>query len=125
MRFLYRYRRSAWPSIILSLVAPPCSYCHFPRNTSRTTLRFLDSLLLPPPAAERMSLTVFVAHTGQRLLVEPASYSSFEAFKSWLSRISAIPDPSQVLLLASGKQAKFQSLFTDVSTVLPSWSFTG
>jgi len=63
-----------------------------------------------------MSLTVLIAHTGQRVIADPAICGSLDAFKLWLSRATPVASDSQVLLTAAGKQAKFTSLQSEVYT---------
>ncbi len=66
-----------------------------------------------------MSLQVLVAHTGERLSADPVSFSSIDAFKSWLSSASAVSPPNQILLTSSGKQVKFQALLVEVFAYIP------
>lgn len=61
-----------------------------------------------------MSLQVLHAHTGQRLLADPAEFSSLESFKTWLGEVSLVPPNQQILLTAGGKQAKFPGLTLEV-----------
>lgn len=64
-----------------------------------------------------MSLQVLVAHTGDRLPTNPASFASIDAFKSWLADTASIPPSYQIILTASGKQAKLQALAVEVSFI--------
>jgi autophagy-related protein 11 len=63
-----------------------------------------------------MSLQIAVAHTGQRLDADPVAFSSVDALKHWISRVTEIPPESQVLLTTQGKHVKLQALLTEVST---------
>jgi autophagy-related protein 11 len=63
-----------------------------------------------------MSLQIAVAHTGQRLDADPVAFSSVDALKHWISRITEIAPEAQVLLTTQGKAVKLQALLTEVGT---------
>jgi hypothetical protein len=65
-----------------------------------------------------MSLQIAVAHTGQRLDADPVAFSSVDALKQWISKASAIPPESQILLTQGGKHVKLQALLTEVEILL-------
>lgn len=60
-----------------------------------------------------MSLQIFVAFTGERLLAEPISFASLEALRSWISAQAAISSSRQILMTAKGKNVKQQHLLTE------------
>ncbi|KAI9734502.1 MAG: oligomeric, coiled-coil, peripheral membrane protein [Cirrosporium novae-zelandiae] len=62
-----------------------------------------------------MSLQIYIAQTGERLRADPVSFASPEALRSWISRYAGIPAQRQILMSARGKQAKLQTLLTEVS----------
>ncbi len=66
-----------------------------------------------------MSLQIAVAHTGQRLDVDPVGFNSVEALKQWISKAAEIPPEAQILLTPRGKHVKLQALLTEVEPSLP------
>ncbi|KAI2783386.1 autophagy-related protein 11-domain-containing protein [Daldinia loculata] len=53
---------------------------------------------------------VLIAHTGQRLQVDTAQFSSLDDFKAWVARQSSIPIQNIVALTSQGKTVKIQSI---------------
>ncbi|SPO00901.1 related to myosin heavy chain [Cephalotrichum gorgonifer] len=60
-----------------------------------------------------MASEVLVAHTGQRLQVDTAQFSSIDELKAWVSRQSSIPVPKIVALTPEGRSLKPQSLHSE------------
>lgn len=61
----------------------------------------------------RMSIQVYVGHTGQRLSLDPSVTSTVEALRAWLAQQAAIQPRNQILLTAQGKQVRTQTLLTE------------
>ena len=61
-----------------------------------------------------MSLQILAAHTGERYSTEPGLFAALDAFKTWLSQETSTPTSHQIILTSTGKQAKLQSLGTEV-----------
>ena len=61
-----------------------------------------------------MSLELLIVHSGQRISTD-ASITSIDSLKSWITETTNIPAAKQILLTASGKQAKVQSLRSEVA----------
>ncbi|OTB15941.1 hypothetical protein K445DRAFT_60393 [Daldinia sp. EC12] len=53
---------------------------------------------------------VLIAHTGQRLQVDTAQFSSLDDFKAWVARQSSIPIQNIVALTSQGKTVKIQNI---------------
>ncbi|KAK5169706.1 oligomeric, coiled-coil, peripheral membrane protein [Saxophila tyrrhenica] len=64
-------------------------------------------------AVARMSITVYLAYTGQRLDFDPSRVDSIDAFKSWLQTQTGIAPRNVVLLTSQGKQVRAQTLLTE------------
>ncbi|KAF9889059.1 oligomeric, coiled-coil, peripheral membrane protein [Aspergillus nanangensis] len=60
-----------------------------------------------------MSLHIYVAHSGEHFTADPASFNSLEAIRTWINRNTEIPSSRQILMTASGKNVKLQSLGTE------------
>ncbi|TVY46213.1 Autophagy-related protein [Lachnellula occidentalis] len=50
-----------------------------------------------------MALQVLLAHTGQRLQVDPGSFASLEEFKAWVATNSEVPEQNHIALTNQGK----------------------
>ena len=61
----------------------------------------------------RMSITVFVGHSGQRLGLDPNLVNTLETLRSWISHNASIQLRNQILLTAQGKQVRTQTLLTE------------
>ncbi|KAK2767776.1 oligomeric, coiled-coil, peripheral membrane protein [Arachnomyces sp. PD_36] len=57
-----------------------------------------------------MSLHIYIAHTGERLLADPVSFASPDALRAWIARSTPIPAARQILMTARGKNVKLQTL---------------
>ncbi|KFA49804.1 hypothetical protein S40293_09959 [Stachybotrys chartarum IBT 40293] len=60
-----------------------------------------------------MALQVLVAHTGQRLEVDSARFSSLDELKAWVSRGSSVPLQHLVALTPQGRSVKFGNLHSE------------
>ncbi|KAJ9213726.1 hypothetical protein DTO166G4_4657 [Paecilomyces variotii] len=60
-----------------------------------------------------MSLQIYIAHTGERLLADPVSFASPDALRSWIARSTSISPQRQILMTARGKNVKIQTLATE------------
>ncbi|KAH6663896.1 putative autophagy-related protein 11 [Halenospora varia] len=60
-----------------------------------------------------MPLEVLFAHTGKRLDIDPASFTSLDAFKSWVAKNSAVSVQDHIALTPQGKAVKFGMLSTE------------
>ncbi|KAI9686918.1 MAG: oligomeric, coiled-coil, peripheral membrane protein [Bathelium mastoideum] len=60
-----------------------------------------------------MSLQVLAAHTGERVSADPTSFSSLEAFKSWVAKAIGVSAQAQILLTAKGKHIRQPALLTE------------
>jgi len=65
------------------------------------------------PAPARMSIQVYIGHTGQRLALDPNTTSTVDALRSWIAQHGAIQTRSQILLTTQGKQVRAQTLLTE------------
>lgn len=65
-------------------------------------------------AASRMSLSVFVAHTGVRLEADPTAFESVDALRRWIANATTIPAPDQILLTEKGRHVKLPTLLIEV-----------
>ncbi|TEA15996.1 Autophagy-related protein 11 [Colletotrichum sidae] len=57
-----------------------------------------------------MATQVLIAHTGQRLPVDTAQFSTLDDFKAWVARNTSIPPNQVVTLTAQGRSLKLQTL---------------
>lgn len=64
-------------------------------------------------ALARMSIQVYIGHTGQRLALDPSVTSTVEALRSWIAQQAAIQPRNQILLTTQGKQVRTQTLLTE------------
>ncbi|OJJ51561.1 hypothetical protein ASPZODRAFT_56172 [Penicilliopsis zonata CBS 506.65] len=60
-----------------------------------------------------MSLNIYIALTGERLVADPVSFASPDALRSWISRNTPIPAQRQILMTARGRNVKAQTLATE------------
>ncbi|KAL4810287.1 autophagy-related protein 11-domain-containing protein [Aspergillus unguis] len=60
-----------------------------------------------------MSLHIYIAHTGEHLLADSASFSTTDALRSWISQSTSIPSQRQILMTSRGKNVKLQTLATE------------
>ncbi|KAL5001142.1 autophagy-related protein 11-domain-containing protein [Aspergillus recurvatus] len=60
-----------------------------------------------------MSLHIYIAHTGEHLLADSASFSTTDALRSWIIQRTSIPSQRQILMTARGKNVKIQTLATE------------
>lgn len=60
-----------------------------------------------------MSLQIYIAFTGERLLADPISFTSPEALRSWIQNHGGIAPQRQILMTARGKNVKQQHLLTE------------
>ncbi|KAG5924934.1 oligomeric, coiled-coil, peripheral membrane protein [Claviceps africana] len=63
-----------------------------------------------------MATQVLIAHTGQRLEVDTAQFSTIDDFKSWLSRHGSVPLQHMVALTPHGRSVKSASLHAEVAS---------
>lgn len=61
-----------------------------------------------------MSLQILIAHTGERLEVDPLGFNSLDAFRVWIEKATSIPAPDQILLTGRAKHVKLQALLLEV-----------
>src|ERR1700761_8546586 len=61
----------------------------------------------------RMSITVYVGHSGQRLTLDPSVTNTIEALKAWLQAQIGVQPRSQILLTSQGRQVRSQTLLTE------------
>ena len=61
----------------------------------------------------RMSITVFVGHTGERLSLDPSVTGTLDALKPWIAQHAGVQPRHQILLTAPGKQVRTQTLLTE------------
>ncbi|KAF2167074.1 hypothetical protein M409DRAFT_66152 [Zasmidium cellare ATCC 36951] len=59
------------------------------------------------------SISVYIGHSGQRLVLDPSLTTSLEQLKSWIVNQAGIQQRSQILLTAQGKQVRTQTLLTE------------
>ncbi|KAH8599061.1 autophagy-related protein 11-domain-containing protein [Bisporella sp. PMI_857] len=57
-----------------------------------------------------MALLVLIAHTGQCLQVDPASFADIDAYRSWVAQQTAISVRNQISLTGLGRAVRFQDL---------------
>ena len=62
-----------------------------------------------------MSLHVLAAHTGDRIDADPTSFSSLDAFKSWVAKAIGVSTQAQILLTTKGKHVRQPALLNEVS----------
>ncbi|KAF1813018.1 hypothetical protein P152DRAFT_435397, partial [Eremomyces bilateralis CBS 781.70] len=60
-----------------------------------------------------MSLSLFIAHSGEQLRADPVSIGSLDALKRWIHEATRIPGEDQILLTSRGKHVKLQTLLTE------------
>ena len=84
------------------------------RSTPASCRNTLFARLSCIPKGRRMSLHVFIAHTGKRLEADPVNFNSLDALRSWIHTSTHIPPQDQVFLTARGKNVKLQTLLTEV-----------
>nr|POF04043.1 autophagy-related protein 11 [Quercus suber] len=60
-----------------------------------------------------MSIQIFLGHSGQRLDLDTTSIGTVDALRNWITQHADIPARSQILLTASGKQVRNQTLLTE------------
>ncbi|EHK99209.1 putative Autophagy-related protein 11 [Glarea lozoyensis 74030] len=60
-----------------------------------------------------MALQVSFAHTGQRLQVDPGTFTSIDDFRSWVARNSSVSVQNHVGLTRQGKPVKLPMLSTE------------
>ena len=60
-----------------------------------------------------MSLQIYIAFTGERLLADPISFASPEALRSWITGNVGIPSARQILMTAKGKNVKQAHLLSE------------
>lgn len=64
----------------------------------------------------RMSLHVFVAHTGAQVDADPAAFESLDAFQQWVAKATQIPASDQILLTEKGRHVKLPTLLIEASS---------
>ncbi|KAG9248706.1 autophagy-related protein 11-domain-containing protein [Calycina marina] len=60
-----------------------------------------------------MALQVLIAHSGQRLQIDPASFPTLDGFKSWVAQETTISVNDHIALTTSGRAARYPSLTTE------------
>ncbi|KAI4724465.1 hypothetical protein E4T49_07808 [Aureobasidium sp. EXF-10728] len=60
-----------------------------------------------------MSLIIYVAHSGNKVVAEPAKVNSLESLRAWVQRTAHIPVNKQVFLTNKGKAVRPQTLLTE------------
>ncbi|KAG5989209.1 oligomeric, coiled-coil, peripheral membrane protein, partial [Claviceps lovelessii] len=60
-----------------------------------------------------MATHVLIAHTGQRLEVDTAKFSTLDDLKSWLSKHGSVPLQHMVVLTPQGRSVKSASLHVE------------
>jgi autophagy-related protein 11 len=60
-----------------------------------------------------MSLIIYVAHSGNRIVAEPTKINSLDALRAWVHRTAHIPVNKQVFLTPKGKAVRPQTLLTE------------
>lgn len=63
----------------------------------------------------RMSLHVFVAHTGAQVDADPAAFESLDGFQQWVAKATEIPASDQILLTEKGRHVKLPTLLIEAS----------
>lgn len=61
-----------------------------------------------------MSLQLFAAHTGERVDADPTSFSSLDAFKTWIAKAIGVSTQAQILLTTKGKHVRQPALLNEV-----------
>ena len=87
-----------------------------PRISPTISVQLEDSISASRSRVEvaaRMSITVFVGHSGQRLSVDPSTTSTIEDLRSWLHSHASISPRNQILLTGLGKQVRTQTLLNE------------
>ena len=62
--------------------------------------------------AARMSIQIYIGHSGQRLSCDPST-TSLDGLKTWIAQQASIQPRNQILLTAQGKQVRTQTLLTE------------
>ncbi|KAH0287371.1 hypothetical protein M436DRAFT_85777 [Aureobasidium namibiae CBS 147.97] len=60
-----------------------------------------------------MSLIIYVAHSGNKIVAEPTKINNLDALRAWVHHTAHIPVNKQVLLTAKGKAVRPQTLLTE------------
>ncbi|KAG9990121.1 hypothetical protein KCU78_g19916, partial [Aureobasidium melanogenum] len=60
-----------------------------------------------------MSLIIYVAHSGIKIVAEPAKVNNLESLRAWVQRTAQIPVNKQVFLTSKGKAVRPQTLLTE------------
>ncbi|PFH61709.1 hypothetical protein XA68_16509 [Ophiocordyceps unilateralis] len=60
-----------------------------------------------------MATQVLIAHTGQRLDVDAAQFSTLDDLKAWIARSSSVSLQHMVALTSQGRSVKFASLYAE------------
>ncbi|KAH0336531.1 putative Taz1-interacting factor 1, partial [Aureobasidium melanogenum] len=60
-----------------------------------------------------MSLIIYVAHSGIKIVAEPTKVNSLESLRAWVQRTAQIPVNKQVFLTSKGKAVRPQTLLTE------------
>jgi autophagy-related protein 11 len=60
-----------------------------------------------------MSLIIYVAHSGNKIVAEPTKINSLDALRAWVQRTAHIPVNKQVFLTSKGKAVRPQTLLTE------------
>ena len=63
--------------------------------------------------AGRMSISIYIGHSGRRLVVDPSTTATVEALRQWLYSHTHIQPRNQILLTSQGKQVRTQTLLSD------------
>jgi hypothetical protein len=63
----------------------------------------------------RMSLQVFVAHTGAQLDADPTTFESLDELQQWIATTTDIPASDQILLTEKGRHVRLPTLLIEVS----------
>ncbi|KEQ88764.1 hypothetical protein M438DRAFT_265773 [Aureobasidium pullulans EXF-150] len=60
-----------------------------------------------------MSLIIYVAHSGSKVVAEPTKVNSLDALRAWVQRTTHIAQNKQVFLTTKGKAVRPQTLLTE------------
>ncbi|CAD0045369.1 unnamed protein product [Aureobasidium pullulans] len=60
-----------------------------------------------------MSLIIYVAHSGSKVVAEPTKVNSLDALRAWVQRTTHIAQNRQVFLTTKGKAVRPQTLLTE------------
>ncbi|KAK3724183.1 oligomeric, coiled-coil, peripheral membrane protein [Vermiconidia calcicola] len=84
-------------------------------STTVSLLEGSDNISLSRSRLEvaRMSTTIYIGHSGRRLILDPSAISTVDALKPWLQSQAGIQPRSQILLTSQGKQVRTQTLLTE------------